>query len=139
MSTVVGNRSIGARPFRQYQISLAAVPESVRGARNFFLGVADEFALRPDDVAMGAVAVSDLVTSAVVHTHDPVVVRARTIGDGVCIEVLDQSGHDILEADRERTDGRGLAFVEAITEAWGSGVDPQTGSSTAWFVLRSAA
>ncbi len=122
---------------RIFQISLESSPRSVREARRFFVRVADEIGLSSEHRELGALALSELVTNAVVHGSGPVEVTARNDGAAMRFEVADASPL----APRQRTampddsSGRGLAIVAAVAGAWGCDNDDAAGGKTVWFSL----
>ncbi len=125
-------------PGRIFQISLESSPSSVREARRFFVRVADEIGLSPEHRELGALALSELVTNAVVHGSGPVEVTAKDQGEAMRWEVADASP----VAPRQRTampdasSGRGLAIVAAVAGAWGcDNADTSGGGKTVWFSL----
>ena len=65
--------------------------------------------------------VSELVTNAIRHAHEPV--QLRIILDGVLsCEVFDgsSSAPQLRRADRYDEDGRGLMLVAQLAERWGT-------------------
>jgi anti-sigma regulatory factor (Ser/Thr protein kinase) len=80
------------------------------------------------------VALSEVVTNAVVHARAPVSVRVATVADGrVRVEVGD--GSPALPHRRhfgpESAAGRGLFLLDRFTEAWG--VSPANDGKVVWF------
>ncbi len=82
-----------------------------------------------------ALLASELVANAVRHGESDVEIMIRLNGDAVRVEVRDRSGGDALrrEATEDAESGRGLALVEALSEAWG--VDPTPEGKSVWFEL----
>ncbi len=125
------------KPRRKFQIRLESSPRSVREARRFFVRVADEIGLSPEHRELGALALSELVTNAVVHGSGPVDITARDEGEAMRWEVADASS----VAPRQRTatpddsSGRGLAIVAAVAGSWGFDNDADAGRKTVWFSL----
>lgn len=79
---------------------------------------------------------SELVTNLVVHVGAPGELVVRMQGDNVRIEVTDhRAGVPVLPGrPATATGGRGLAIVDAVSDAWG--VDRRTDDGkTVWFEL----
>jgi anti-sigma regulatory factor (Ser/Thr protein kinase) len=81
-------------------------------------------------------ALTELVTNAVMHAGTPVTVRLACSANGLRVEVTDD---DVAGLPRRRvarpsaTSGRGIALVAALADE--HGVDVGTRSKTAWFTL----
>lgn len=85
-----------------------------------------------------ALAVSELVTNAVLHAGTPLSIRIKRAGTGVRVEVLDGNPHlpvvgavrpEDLPANRSMT-GRGLALVAATSDRWGC--EPLVSGKMTW-------
>ncbi len=92
---------------------------------------------RPDLVACAQLAVSELVTNALVHGAAPVSVRLRGTVDAPRIEVRDSSPELPVLPQRVgagwlATSGRGLALVARASVRWG--IDLTDSGKTVWFV-----
>ena len=78
-------------------------------------------------------AVSEIVTNAVLHGRDPITLRVLLVADGVRIQVHD--GSPVSPAfsmlDQTAVTGRGLLLVSAVADCWG--VDPDDSGKTVWF------
>jgi PAS domain S-box-containing protein len=95
------------------------------------------------DVAAGSwvedalVAVSELVTNALVHAGTPIGLTVRVDGSGVRVEVADGSRH--LPQPRPYAvnagTGRGLSLVDQLVQDWGT--DPVGAGKVVWFELGS--
>jgi len=126
-------RGSGGRAHRLLRPS----PESVPAARRFVRDILTGWDLTGlEDAA--ALAVSELVTNAVVHTASAVRLTLRRLGpDRLWIGVHDDS--DRFPGARRAADddisGRGLAIVEMVADSWG--VEPGTSGSgkTVWAEL----
>jgi len=80
-----------------------------------------------------ALLVSELVTNSVVHASSDAEVAVLLKPDALRVEVTDQ-GSGIpgrRDAAPDATSGRGLAFVETLSSAWG--VETAAGGKTVWF------
>jgi len=115
---------------------LPAGPAAPRAARAFLRRHARGWELDADVVDTAELALSELVTNAVIHAGTPTTLQLTT-GDGrLLVEVTDRgTGGDITPtaADPEEVGGRGLVVVEAVTDAWGS--RRQDAATTVWFEL----
>ncbi len=127
------------RPLRE-SWTVWRVPEAVRHARRFTRrtlrswGVAEEA-----DAAL--LAVSELVTNALVHTDGRVRLDLTLINHRLRIAVADSSPRTPIKPTSigwEATGGRGILLVEAMSAAWGS--VPVSGGKQVWaeIVLESA-
>jgi len=81
----------------------------------------------------GELALSEVLTNAVLHANTPVTVTVRVADDAVEVEVLDRNPS--LPAARgygaTATTGRGMGLVAALTSA--CGVRPVDGGKVVWF------
>ena len=71
-----------------------------------------------------AIAVTELVTNAVVHAQEPIELHLWRRRDGVRIGVSDGSRTvgTLRTSDPESTAGRGLRVVDRLASEWGSNV-----------------
>jgi anti-sigma regulatory factor (Ser/Thr protein kinase) len=122
---------------RNFQIRLATSPGSVRKARHFFERVADEVGLSPEHRDLGMLALSELVTNAVVHGTGPVDVMAHEDDRSIRWEVADRNPQLPLPraAFPNDSSGRGLAIVAAVAETWGYESAPDAAGKLVWFEL----
>lgn len=115
-------------PLGEYEAKLPAELESAVAARRLLASAVSSWGL--GDVARqdGALAVSELVTNAVLHAHTAVSVRIKRLGAGMRIEVEDGDPHmpvvaaarpEDLLSNRSMT-GRGLALIAATCDRWGA-------------------
>ncbi|WP_241837511.1 ATP-binding protein [Streptomyces sp. CB02115] len=67
-------------------------------------------------------AVSELVTNAIVHGDGDVCLRVSVGGQEVRVSVSDQSPERavLVQAEDDRESGRGVLLVAAFAQAWGS-------------------
>jgi anti-sigma regulatory factor (Ser/Thr protein kinase) len=93
----------------------------------------------PDRCDDAALAVSELVTNAVLHGKEPIVLRVIVGPAGVRIEIED--GSPVSPAfsmlDPTAITGRGLVLVAAVADAWG--VEPIDDGKVVWFGINRAA
>jgi DNA-binding NarL/FixJ family response regulator len=77
--------------------------------------------------------VSELVTNAVVHAQSDVEVGVQLTGDGIRIDVLDQSTVEPVRRSPNDydTSGRGLELVDALATRWGIDTGPY--GKSVWF------
>jgi PAS domain S-box-containing protein len=117
------------------ELRLAPVAVSVGQARRFLRELLTR-AARPDWVDAAELAVSEIVTNAVLHAHTDLVVRVSVLEDLVRVEVHD--GNPALptqrrSADAERTTGRGLELVVALTRE--CGIRAEGSGKVVWFTV----
>jgi anti-sigma regulatory factor (Ser/Thr protein kinase) len=121
-----------------FEAQLPAELSSVVAARRLVESAAASWGLPPDVCKDAALAVSELVTNAVLHTGTVLTVRVRRLGRGIRLEVYDGSttlpllGTDRPEqllATRSMT-GRGLALLAGIVDRWGA--DPLPNGKSMW-------
>ena len=99
---------------------LAAAPTSLATARDFTRDALHRWNLS-DCCADTLVVVNELVTNAIVHGEGPVTLTLTLHDPLLHVVVRDLSpGRPASESlTNERTSGRGLAIVEAMTSDWG--------------------
>jgi len=126
-----------------YELPLPADPASVGVARRYFSSIVAAVGL-PDDVGQaGALAVSELVTNAVLHGREPITLRVTTMPRTIRVAVSD--GSDRPPEPRRRTrarpigtdrgsgdHGRGLNIVETLADRWGCAPSVQSPGKTVW-------
>lgn len=116
------------------ELSLRAVPDAVpiaRGAlRELLRGTPHE--ARLDD---GELAISELVTNAVLHGRDPI--SLRLVRDECCVRVEVRDGSPVSPSfsmlDPTAVTGRGLMLISAASDRWG--VEPTSSGKCVWFEL----
>ena len=130
-----------------HELPLAAEPASVAAARRYLVAIADDVGLPGDVRDAGVLAVSELVTNAVLHGRDPITLRVTTLPRTVRVAVTDGSNRPPRPRPRTRTwssgsdqrsrdHGRGLAIIESLTEQWGCAPAVQAPGKTVWCSLR---
>jgi hypothetical protein len=95
---------------------------------------------RPELVESAAISVSEVITNALLHAHQPVSVRLRGTREHPRVEVRDGSREPPALPDLESdpaddlllTFGRGLSIVARVSSAWGAEIDED--GKTVWFV-----
>jgi PAS domain S-box-containing protein len=100
--------------------ALDPVALSAQQARAFVQGVLEE-AGHPEWVESAILAVSEVVTNAVLHAHTSVEVTARVDDDGLRVEVRDHNPTlpSQRSYDTPATTGRGMDLVAAVTSEFG--------------------
>ncbi|MCW2754908.1 MAG: ATP-binding region, ATPase domain protein [Marmoricola sp.] len=130
-------------PWNMQTLALPASPPSVRLARDWVTGVLVEIG-REELADSARLAVSELVTNAILHADPPMSVHVRGTVAHPRIEVTDQSlvpprqGDERVEVDPDdefswTTGGRGLDLVASYAHAWGADIDPRGFGKVVWF------
>lgn len=118
-----------------HRLPLQPVPEAVPAARALLRQVVRDsgFASRGDD---GELALSELVTNAVLHGREPIQVRVVLSVDALRVEVHDASpmSPSFSMLDPTAVTGRGLMLISAVADRWG--VEPAPDGKIVWFELR---
>ena len=113
-------------------------PSEVRRARDLVRTSLDSWGLRADAQAL-ELAVSELVTNAVMHGAGSIEVQLSAHGPEVRLEVVDEG--DGSPAVRDQRDdeygGWGLRLVQELADSWGS--ETALGFTRVWMVTRRAA
>lgn len=130
-------------PWNKRTLALPATPPSVRLARDWVTGVLRE--IGRDELADSArLAVSELVTNAILHAEPPMTVHVRGTAEHPRIEVTDQSLVPPLRRNTDRlvdveddsswpTMGRGLDLVASYSVRWGADITPNGLGKVVWF------
>ncbi|MCU1678056.1 MAG: putative sensor protein [Frankiales bacterium] len=115
-------------------ITLPADPTSARAARRFVRDVLVECG-RAEWTDRAELAVSELVTNAIVHAHTALTLAVIVSAQDVTVAVRDHS--PLLPAQRywgeTATTGRGLSLVASLSVTYG--VDAEADGKTVWFRL----
>jgi anti-sigma regulatory factor (Ser/Thr protein kinase) len=115
----------------------------VRLARDWVTGVLTEIG-RGDLAESARLAVSELVTNAILHAQPPMTVHVRGTVEHPRVEVTDQSltpprrlkSHHLVDLGDDTswpTMGRGLDLVAAYSERWGADISPNGTGKVVWF------
>ena len=115
--------------------ALPADPASAGAARRFVAAFLADVG-RPEWAEAAELAVSEVVTNAVLHAHTDLVLTALTAGDSVRVEVQDRnpSFPSPRRYDEQATTGRGMALVAAITRQHGvTSLGPE--GKVVWFTV----
>jgi anti-sigma regulatory factor (Ser/Thr protein kinase) len=124
-------------------LALPASPPSVRLARDWVTGVLVDIG-RPELADSARLAVSELVTNAILHAEPPMTVHVRGTREHPRIEVTDQSlvppqqRHSAQDIDVDddfswSTVGRGLDLVASYALRWGADIDARGSGKVVWF------
>jgi anti-sigma regulatory factor (Ser/Thr protein kinase) len=130
-------------PENSRTLALPASPPSVRLARDWVTGVLADIG-RPELAESARLAVSELVTNAILHADPPMTVHVRGTVEHPRIEVTDQSlapprqRHSAGEIDIDddfswSTVGRGLDLVASYAQRWGADIDARGSGKVVWF------
>jgi anti-sigma regulatory factor (Ser/Thr protein kinase) len=123
---------------RRNVVTLEASPESARKARRFFASVARRHHVAPEQIQRGELAVSELVTNAVLHARGPIRLRTRAVEPELRVEVSDGDPRAPHMGDPtpDETGSRGLPLVAAVAAEWGWDSEPDERGKRVWFTLR---
>ena len=113
-------------------VSASSSPREAREILRDWL-TAKELAALSDDAA---VLVSELVTNAVLHGGEEIIVYASVTDEKVRVEVFDSDPRSELVGvshSSEATSGRGLSMVDSMADDWGC--VPAVGGTRTWFEL----
>jgi len=130
-------------PWNKRTLALPASPPSVRLARDWVSGVLREIG-RGELSESARLAVSELVTNAILHAEPPMTVHIRGTAEHPRIEVTDQSlvppqrlqSRLMVDLDDDRswsTMGRGLDLVASYSTRWGADISPNGLGKVVWF------
>lgn len=116
-------------------------PRSVSRARALLAEQARAWKVPDEPAATAVLLLSELMTNAVRHARVPVgreiVTRCVLGGDLFRVEVIDANAAPPCPraAGPDDESGRGLALVEALSDAWGANPRPYGIGKTVWFEL----
>jgi anti-sigma regulatory factor (Ser/Thr protein kinase) len=130
-------------PWNKRTLALPATPPSVRLARDWVTSVLREIG-RGELADSARLAVSELVTNAILHAEPPMTVHVRGTSEHPRIEVTDQS---LVPPQRRNTNalvdlgddfswptmGRGLDLVASYSVKWGAEITPNGMGKVVWF------
>lgn len=130
-----GRQDDTTRVSQVHRLALDPVPLAVPTARALLREVVagTPFARRLDD---GELALSELVTNAVLHGREPIDLCVRVDGDVLRVEVRDANpvSPSFSMLDPTAVTGRGLMLISSAADRWG--VDPEPDGKVVWFELR---
>ena len=116
-------------------VELAVHPRSASVARRLLAEMLDSSGLQDVWADAAAIAVSEMVTNAVVHAGGPITLNARVEADNVRVEVGDGSTRMPVARNYALTSGtgRGLRMLDSVVSRWG--VTPRDDGKVSWFEL----
>jgi hypothetical protein len=111
-------------------------PTNVASARHFVGGALAGCGLDPSEVCL---LTGEVVSNAILHAGTHFTVTVKCSAKQVRVEVLDMNPRMPLRnpATVDSVDGRGLALVQDLAQAWG--VDSTPSEKTVWFELAAQA
>lgn len=132
--TLAGILDVVSDALERASASLDRDLSSPRLARRFVAEVLRKW--RCDDILETVeIAVSELVTNALLHAHSKVDVTVSLRSQDVRVDVVDRGSGEprLRNPAKEEVSGRGLFIVESLTTSWG--VDEGPGWKSVWFVV----
>ena len=132
-------------PLNRPALTLGSGPSGVHEARRWVVNTCIDIG-RPDLIECAEMAVSEVVTNALLHGESPIRVRVRGTREHPRVEVADASrepprlpGSEPLTDDDDflLTFGRGLDIVARCSTAWGAEIEDD--GKIVWFVPASDA
>lgn len=132
-------------PLNRPALTLGSGPSGVHEARRWVIDTCVDIG-RPDLIECAEMAVSEIVTNALLHGESPIRVRVRGTHEHPRVEVSDDSREPpVLPGSEPLTDddnflltfGRGLAIVARCATAWGAEIEEV--GKVVWFVPASDA
>ena len=127
-------------PLNRPALTLGSGPSGVHEARRWVIDTCVDIG-RPDLIECAEMAVSEVVTNALLHGESPIRVRVRGTHEHPRVEVIDASreppvlpGSEPLTEDDDflLTFGRGLDIVARCSSAWGAEIEDD--GKVVWFV-----
>lgn len=119
-------------------IELDGDPDAPARGRHAVTEVLDRWGCGPATREDMLLVVSELVTNAVVHGAEPIVVTMVRASERIRVEVTDgateSSPHSKLRPPADAENGRGLSVVTQLAVAWGWRASPGRGK-TVWAEL----
>lgn len=120
-----------------YEIELEDRPDDVKAARRFFRDVARDLRIEDDRAEAGELALSEIVTNAIVHAGGLITVRAWKENRGLRLEVIDgdPTAPRMAKPGAPNGNGAGLPIVAAVASEWGWDDGPDGTGKRVWFTL----
>jgi anti-sigma regulatory factor (Ser/Thr protein kinase) len=127
-------------PVSELRRTLPPTPESATVARWLVTDLLRE-SIERDTQDTAALLTTELVSNAIRHTRDELVLTVRLAGGRLRVGVSDSSHRrpQLVQAGKRDTSGRGLHLVEALADRWGVEPDERGLGKTVWFELPAAA
>jgi anti-sigma regulatory factor (Ser/Thr protein kinase) len=131
------SRGTGIEREKTVELALSPEPGSVAQARGFLSDALRRWSVPEETELAARLALSELVTNAIVHAATELVVRVRSEPDAIWVGVTDQSRQ--LPVAREprpgSMGGRGLTIVAAVARRWGVDRRFSRRGKTVWFLV----
>ncbi len=126
-------------PVSELRRTLPPTPESATVARWLVTDLLRE-SVEEDTQDTAALLTTELVSNAIRHTRDELVLTVRLAGGRLRVGVSDSSHRrpQLVQVGKRDTSGRGLHLVEALAERWGIEPDERGLGKTVWFELPAA-
>ena len=123
-------------PVSELRRTLPPTPESATVARWLVTDLLRD-TVEADTVDTAALLTTELVSNAIRHTRDELVLSVRLAGGRLRVGVADSSHRrpQLVQVGKRDTSGRGLHLVEALAAEWGVDPDERGLGKTVWFEL----
>ena len=120
-----------------YEINLEDRPDQVKVARRFFRDIARNLKIDDGRAEAGELALSEIVTNAIVHAGGNFTVRAWKHRRGLRLEVIDgdPTTPRMASPGPATVGGVGLPIVAAVAGEWGWDDGPNGMGKRVWFTL----
>jgi len=126
----------GEDPISELRRTLPPTPESATVARWLVIDLLrDTVEIDTQDTA--ALLTTELVSNAIRHTRDELVLTVRLAAGRLRVGVADSSHRrpQLVQVGKRDTSGRGLHLVEVLADRWGVDPDERGLGKTVWFEL----
>lgn len=134
---LVGQLSAGRPgPVSELRRTLPPTPESATVARWLVTDLLRD-TVEGDTQDTAALLTTELVSNAIRHTRDELVLTVRLAGGRLRVGVSDSSHRrpQLVQVGKRDTSGRGLHLVDALADQWGVDPDERGLGKTVWFEL----
>ncbi|MFL6128758.1 MAG: SpoIIE family protein phosphatase [Mycobacteriales bacterium] len=123
-------------PVSELRRTLPPTPESATVARWLVTDLLRD-TVPPDAQDTAALLTTELVSNAIRHTRDELVLTVHVGGGRLRVGVSDSSHRrpQLVQVGKRDTSGRGLQLVEALAEEWGIDPDERGLGKTVWFEI----
>ena len=123
-------------PVTELRRTLPPTPESATLARWLVIDLLRD-TLPEDSLDTAALLTTELVSNAIRHTRDELVLSVRLEGGDLRVGVADSSHRrpQLVQVAERDTSGRGLHLVDALAARWGVEPDERGLGKTVWFEL----
>ena len=137
---LVGQLATGRHdPVSELRRTLPPTPESATVARWLVTDLLQE-TVAGDARDTAALLTTELVSNAIRHTRDELLLTVRLAGGRLRVGVSDSSHRrpQLVQVGKRDTSGRGLHLVQALADRWGVDPDGRGLGKTVWFELAAA-